>query len=420
MFERMKKCQINNSQSKGFTLIEMAIVILISGMFIATAVRVYTNETKKHRFNKTIANLEKTQAAVDEFFSREGRYPCPADPRLPPGDSMFGREWCTDAPPLPPHVGVSPNIVYETLGSRDADNDGALDPVAIGIVPFVTLSEDVVSTRYSVAEGYDAYNYAYSYAVSDIMTRNSYNYSAPVPPMLGVIDVRDANANSVITPVGTAQYVVFSHGETGEGAYTRQGTRIGNCFIPGLSVIPPAGFNPGAAGITVELENCDNNDVIFVKELRSFADNDNFNDDILFFAKNLQFEIWRVSAFSPSTDTYYYNTNMGSISTGSLPPTSLLYVSGSIRAQNEMNADVGYCPLTYTSAGECVQPQFLGGSGYTCGLGEVATGIENNELVCEPLLTGHPQFLSYCSAGEFMTGFTIDRSNGATAICDTP
>lgn len=402
---------------RAFTLVEVAIVILISGLFIAMGATVYTNQMRGYYYQKTLDNLQQTQYAITEFFFRYGRYPCPADPTLPPGDSMYGREWCTDTPPLPPHVGVSPNIAYRSFGARDTDKDGFPNTVAIGVLPFATLDEKVINTPYVIANAFDGYGHMLSYAVSDDMTKNRYSYSNPVPPTLGAINVRDANNVSVVFPEKSAHYVVYSHSETAEGAYTKEGNRIGNCFIPGLTVIPSTGYNPGTAGIQVELENCDNNDAIFVKALTSYADTDDFNDDILYYGMNMQSEIWRVSAYSPATDTYYYNTNPGGIGIGTSTPTTLLYVSGDIRAQTEIKSSAGYCPLTFTSAGQCVNPEFLGGTGDTCPPGEVATGIEHNSLVCRPLLTGPPNFLSYCSGGEYMTGFTIDGSGNATPIC---
>lgn len=406
-------------RERAFTLVEMAIVVLVSGLFIAMAVKIYSNQMRGFRYNQTIEHMKQTQYAMTEFFFRYGRYPCPADPTLPPGDPMYGREWCPDAPPSPP---VSLNITYTSFGARDTDKDGLSNTVAIGILPFKTLDEDVINTPYVIADAYDGYGNVLSYAVSDDMTRNMYSYADPVPPTLGAINVRDANNISVVTPEASAHYVIYSHGETAEGAYNKQGNRRGNCFIPGLSVLPSAGFSLATPGVQVELENCDNQDAIFIKELRAFADTDDFNDDILYYGINMQAEIWRVSAFSPSTDTYYYNTNPGGIGVGVTTPTSILYISGDVRAESQIKSTNGFCPLTYSGVGDCVDPEFLGGSGFTCPDGEVAIGIENNQLVCVPLLSSSPSFVGYCSAGSYMTGFSLSvdstyNNPTATPIC---
>lgn len=427
----MKKKRVTSKSITGFTLVEMAVVTLISGLLFVVAAKLYSNETKKYKFNQTIDRIDITQQAINEYFFRFGRYPCPADPGLAPTHALYGRAQCR-ANIFAPNPPQAPNLVYTNFGSRDAGGgpdgalppDGALDFVAIGVVPFVTLDEDTLNTPYTVADGFDSYGHVLSYAVTEYMTNDgTYSYTNPVKPRLGAVNVRDVNAQSVVTPDNSAHYVIYSHGETGEGAYNKQGTRLTNCFVPALLVTPPAGFNPGTPGMQVELENCDNNDAIFIQDLRSYANGDDFNDDVLRFGINMQSEIWRVSPLSPLNDTNYFNTNLGSISTGNAVPTSILYVSGTIRAQSEMRSDNRFCPLVYASVNDCLDPDFLAGDllggtgGDECAPGEVVTGIERNQLICAPLLAGPPNFLSYCSGGTFMTGFSLDALGDATPIC---
>lgn len=394
------------SDDAGFTLVEMAIVVLIAGFFFAAGVKMYSNEMEKAQYIETQDNLETSQEVINAFYFQNGRYPCPANPILTPSDPDYGREDCS--------CGLG--MACTNVGARDADGDGVADNVMIGVVPFRDLDDNVAETPYSVAEGFDGYHNMLSYAVTEEMTSTAYNFGNPVNPRLGAINVRDYNNQAVVDPDSSAHYVIFSHGKTAEGAYKRQGNRITPCSVGGLTV---PGLNP--AGIQIELENCDNNDAIFIKEFQSLGDGDRFYDDVLHYGINMQSIIWRDSIFAPIGETHYYNTNSGFIGAGTLTPNTKLHVAGDIRAETQMESDLGYCDIT--EAGDCLDPDFLGGSGFTCPPGLVATGIENNQLVCEDIWTSGINFSSgSCpGAGEFITSFSIDNLGNVSVIsCAIP
>lgn len=425
----------------------MAILMIISGFFMTAALQFWNNQQTVKRYRSTVERMELTQEVVNEYFVRFGRYPCPADPRLSPGDAGYGEAACRPDNSAPCAAGWPPNgPKCVSMGARDADDDGASDRVLIGALPFATLSSGAtgLTTPFAVAEGFDAYGNVLSYAVTENMTDQSYTYSRPVKPRLGAIEVRDANNRSVVTPEGIAHYVIFSHGPTAEGAYTREGNRIGNCFVPGITSVPPGGFNPGTPGMQVELENCDNNDAIFVKELRSFADTDEFNDDILFYGVNMQDQIWRNSTFAPVGDQYYYNTNLGYIGVGTINPGAPLHIAGAtatMRVETASNADLGFCDLAgppdiaagdSPTQGDCLDPAFLAGDleegtgGFACESGHVATGIEENELVCVPLLDTSPGATinwvsppgSSCPPGEVVKAIEVRANNSMELFCE--
>lgn len=413
-----------SNYSKGFTLVEMAIVTLVSGFFLVMIVKSYSNEFQRQKHQETREHIEATQGAINEFYFREGRYPCPADPRLPPSDPDYGMEACRPDPTVACVSGAPPpgEPACTSDFARDADGIGGPDRVLIGAVPFITLDLNVVDTPYAVRQGSDGYGRLLSYAVSELMTSAAASYLNPVNPKLGAIDVVDVNNNPVVQPQGSAHYVIFSHGETGVGAYTKRGTLVENCFVSATASPPASGFNPGTAGIQVELENCDNNDAIFVKDLSSYADSDDFNDDVLYFGVNPQTQIWRNSPLAPTGSTYYYNTNAGNVGVGTVSPISKLHVAGDVEAESQaMSTTIeGFCGL---SGSDCLDPDFLGGSGFDCPDGEVAVGIEDNQLVCQPLLSGPPTFSTDCASitpGSFMTGFSVDFSGNATPVCVVP
>ena len=90
---RTLKAKHHNNQS-GFTLIEMAIVILILGVGIAAFVPLYNVHLKKERVEATQKHVEMATEAIGHFRSLYGRYPCPASLTDDRDDSSYGREDC--------------------------------------------------------------------------------------------------------------------------------------------------------------------------------------------------------------------------------------------------------------------------------------------------------------------------------------
>lgn len=399
------------NKSAGFTLVEMAIVLIIVGLLIAAGLpglQVYNN---KKNFEKTQENMRLAQEALREFYGLNGRYPCPADPTLAPGDEDYGEEVCradiADACPS--------GLFCTDVGSRDANNDGAPDPVLIGTLPSKTIADNALFAKFKLANGQDAFLMKLTYAVSELMTDQVYNISNPANIQLGAIALKDEFERDLLDPPDSAHYIILSHGDNSRGAFSTDGADIGDCTIVtgATPTPPPAGSNIGASGIELEKENCDRNDAIFVKALRSMADNDSYFDDTLFFNATVASSLWRRSNFSPPTDAYLYNTNLGDVGIGVTDPTNKLEINGDIKTETSIIADGRYCAPDAT---DCVAPEALGGSAMTpCPAGQIATGIENNDLICAPLFTG-PISFSCPISGQFVTGF----SNQGNVNCAFP
>lgn len=397
-------------EAQGFTLIEMAVVVLVTGLLFSSVVSLYDTYLANRNYRTTVDNINLAQDALGEFLGIYGRYPCPADPGLAPGHPDYGVEQCravTD--PCPDISGA----IKCQLG-RDADGDGVDEPVVIGALPAVTLAENVVDVPFVANKGIDGYGMKLNYAVSEGMALETLSLANPANPNLGVIDVKDKNGRSAVVPEESAHYVVYSNGDNGLGAYTKNGMSIGGCIVTSTSSPIPPGFNPGMGGIEVEKENCDNNDTSFVQELQSKDEgSDDYYDDILFVGINNMTSLWRRSFLSPGTETYLYNTNLGFVGVGNTNPSSALHVTGDLKTESYTQTDntgtgaaVGYCDMAEDN---CLHPQFLGGVGDDCPSGQAAVGIETNTLVCQPIFTGPISFS--CPPGQFVTAF----SNRATS-----
>jgi len=384
------------SSQKGFTLVEIAIVLLISGftmMVAANFVKQYTIDTQ---YIKTIENIEMVQTALREYVGLNGVYPCPADPTLGPNDANYGVSQCRDyiSGAFDPDncTNVPLNITCTTVSSRDGDSNGAQDVVMIGVIPFKTLADRVVSTPFREHHRLDGYGMLFSYAVTEHMTNtNIYNISNPTNPKTGAIRVEDENQRSVTIPDASAHFIAFSHGENKLGGYSVSGDRSGNCMVA-LGGAPPALPTPGpitGAGIKLELENCDNNDAIFEQGIRSLGDNDNYNDDILVYVATGINALWKRQISSPVGESYIYNTNLGNVGIGTDNPSDKLHVMGSIEAE-EMAIARGFLnsggEMDYfcnQTGADCVDPDFIGGDLVPpCPSGQVAYAIGDNQIEC--------------------------------------
>ncbi len=113
----------------GFTVVEIAIVVIISGLLLAAAVAVLNSVDKRAKNGTTIQRMETIMDAMSAFASRNYRIPCPADPSRPTGGvEPFGSEDGGNA------AGTAIGVC--SFAARTTD----------GIVPFATLQlseEDV-------------------------------------------------------------------------------------------------------------------------------------------------------------------------------------------------------------------------------------------------------------------------------------
>lgn len=424
----MRKITFKNSKTQaGFTLLELALVIIISGfsmLMLTEFMRVYT---VNGRYETTLENTRMAQRALREFFVVQKRYPCPADPTLLPNDLEYGKERCrldgdiinfpdicttTDIPPFP--------LECTWASSRDGDQNGNPDVVTIGILPFRTLYNEIVATPFVEAHKKDGYGTYLSYAVTEQMTYKWHGIDRPTNPNSGAINVVDENGISVITPDSSAHYVLFSHGDNGRGGYTMSGTMIDDCQITvidafGNPVQADAAAGLNGAGIITEIENCDNTDALFVKGIRSLAENSDYYDDLLFFNKPGKVPLWTQSLDPnvPLGESYIHNTNQGHVGIDVPDPEQQLHVN------TELGAEVSTIGVKYCgNAGDetiCVEPEMIAGTGSICpNANEVAYAIQNNRVVCRDVIW--QPLLSSCLTGQYLKGF----SNLGNPLCDTP
>lgn len=405
----------------GFTLLEMAIVMIVSGLIMASLVGVYSVYVQNQRLDAVAAKQSIITSTVFSYFSNieNGRYPCPARPDLPIEDMMSGVEDCTILDPGYA-VGTCLNGICKA-GGRDtfADADGDPDIVLIGAVPYKTLTTGINNSLqcFSYTDGSplpctdpDAYNpaesklkdvnmrdtvnpwlYQMSYAVSASQTsKATFNSS------YGAIDVTTEAGISLVDPPGSAHFVIIDSGPNAMGAYTAAGVLVTPC----------------TAG-TMDAENCDG-DATFIAGLRNMGDGAEYFDDTVVYQAYVASQLWMFSG--PNI----YNVNPGNVGIGTSNPLQKLHVVGDVRA-SKLATDV-LCDIT---GDNCWDPDILGSSeGTVCsdepsapGKFRIMTGIKNGAVTCSGEIDVPTLPLGQsCPTGQYMVGLTI--SGGL--ICEVP
>ena len=104
--------------TSGFTLIEMAMVLLILGLLLGSGLRLISTQLEQHKIRQTQLLLDEVRRALLGFAITHGRLPCPASSSSAGQESPSGGGACTH-----PHDGWLPAA---TLGLSSGNDDGYL------------------------------------------------------------------------------------------------------------------------------------------------------------------------------------------------------------------------------------------------------------------------------------------------------
>jgi len=385
---------------KGFTLLEIAVVMIMLGLVIAPAASMY----HQHRIDKDIEKVEDDIAqitnALGSYRATYGRYPCPAATNIGPGNAVYGFEFANNCTASAPAAGSCSNGVctrHNSVSTRD---------VIIGSIPYKALN---LQESNSFDSGINRYVYA---VTLDLTSNVSFNMSG------GGISVLDTNdmSKSLITPKGEAHFVVLSHGKNGFGGISRSGASGSAC----------------ASGSAVEQENCDS-DAAFAA---GGYDIDDFDDRVAYFTPVEPSE-WQYSASGGFDDAIHLkNTDsfaIGADATDDLGPEAQITVkettvgSGSILATGDFRSEE-LCKPGSTGAADCFEPELIGGAlvpnggyfevgatgGMSCydgpGTPKYMVGISNSNILCTD------EIYMACPSGKIVISIDADGN----VKCDDP
>jgi prepilin-type N-terminal cleavage/methylation domain-containing protein len=248
----MRLAQPWRKHEHGFTLIELAVVLLIVGLISGGLLSAWATQIVQQRINTTKANAETIKTALVNFVSRNNRLPCPAIDGLLPSAAAYGQEATT------------PGTCTGSAGIGVAPNDAAR-----GIVPWIAVGLSGESAS-------DAYNNRFTYQITKAATGLN---ATTLASLQGILTLHgDAPITLGIAPTGNqingcnatagnnscngfAVVVILSHGKNGVGAIGEDGTLL------------------AAPTSAQEIQNAGNNNA-FVRSDYSTVDA-NYFDDIL-------------------------------------------------------------------------------------------------------------------------------------------
>jgi prepilin-type N-terminal cleavage/methylation domain-containing protein len=236
MFGWETNVQINRFNT-GFTLLEMAVVLLIVGLLLSGLLPTLSAQAEQQRIADTRKQMNEIRDALLGFAVSKGRLPCPADGTLT-SENNAGME-----------LTAGSGVAMVCSSNR-------------GVVPWVTLGvneTDAWGRRYS-------YRITSTFADGEDGTGSNCAVSSGVSFQLcslGNLTVYKTSGGAKVSDNLPA--VIVSHGQNGLGAYTPQGNQING-------------------SIADESENADNNNSFVSKEFTT-----SFDDLVLWLSPNLLF-----------------------------------------------------------------------------------------------------------------------------------
>lgn len=400
----MRSTVDKKSAQAGYTLVEIAIVMLLIGIFAGAGLHLWGIYQLNQRSEATELSRIRISTYLNDFKALYGRYPCPARYDAERDDSDYGVEGnCADVT-VPP--GSCSNGYCVELSQRTVTmSDGTIitPRVRRGTIPFRTLfmPEEMA---------YDAYNARFSYAVTEILT--NWRTFSVARGGISVIDGEEPAPHSVVDPPHSALYFVFSHGKDNVGAYNMNGQLILQC-----------------GGTMLDNENCNTDSVnrfaIYRSSLQSefkldtvdagvvvpggggvAVDANPHYDDQVDFRGLVAQPIFKISDTDP--DNIHDVLTADKILTVGLlrGENAKLNVTGNLRTVDTQSVEL--CQGGVSN--QCFEPYLIGGTGMHCPNGEFARAIGDNRFTCDDDL---PPVDCVNKGGRFIIG--ID-SNGE-AIC---
>ena len=244
-----------NSRESGFTLVEVAIVMLILGVLLAGASAFFISQIKAANYNETQTKLEAIDLALQAYLDRNGHYPCVAANDAAPETATYGIAVGGDDCTVAPLAGTSQagSVRDAAIAAADGITLPGTHNVRVGSIPTRTLN---------IPDDYanDGWGNRFTYAITEVLASDG-QYDRDH----GGVSVDDSGGNSVVQPDDSAHYIIISHGETGAGSVSRNGGTRLDC---------------PAAGASLDEENC-NDDAVFIETTLASDTGATFYDDVV-------------------------------------------------------------------------------------------------------------------------------------------
>ena len=416
--KRVFSSPLRTVKEAGYSLIEMSIGLLILGVILASLFHAYNIYMQNERTTKTLLNVENAVTRLQAFRQENGFYPCPAPLTSLRTDAAYGVP--TNCADTSQGIGTcAGGICIEESVRTDM---GTKPRVRVGMIPFRALQLDEKEIA-------DAYGQRLLYAVTERQA-----VLATFQEKEGGINVVDENGTSQVTPPGSANFIVLSHGPNGLGAYNHFGAPQQAC---------------ASAVASLELENCRDfaappNDAVYGFSSLSLSGAANNFDDVVQYFVASENPLWRRE--NPLSENIV-DMSDGFVGVGTSNPAQTLTItqstvattganagklvntnskgsgeeSGALRVQGKLMAD-HYCE---PGGLNCFQPKNITGdnisadpdAGMKCPTGTYMVAVEGNgtdaKPKCEPVRVMCP------AATPALVGLNADGSPKCSAVLNT-
>lgn len=421
---------------RGFTLVEFAVLIVMSGFLLAAGITAYYVYISNVKYHASLDRIQNAYSSLSNYQNAKSAYACPSDPSLPITDINFGVEkrvlvagqyvcWATQnlavgacnaaAQPYPNSKAGGMCRVYGARHTIANTNPPAvMDIILTGGLPYRSMKggeEDLSAAAcYTIGTAPPTPTVACDLNNDGIVDPGVYIGATPVGSPIqagagfkeisleGALDAWNYQMSYVVTENAT---VASTYGQGQYGAIDVQ-TESG---VPLLSPAASSNFviiehgddHSGAytAGGVItypcgsfaaqkDFNNCNytGNGGVYVSGLRSMGAGANHFDDVLEFHSALISKLWETDP-NPSFPNNIYNLNLGYVAigtpngdcmNGTVPvPCQELDVKGYIRVTTAGNA----AQICDKNDSNCWSPKLIGGppgaSGNECPPGD-ATG----------------------------------------------
>lgn len=176
-----------HSKRYGFTLLELAMVLVVSGLMLGFVLKTTQTVNTKECYADTQQRMATIKAAIERFTMKNDRFPLPAQRNVGVESPSYGRE----------------ALVANLDSVTNADTTVAV----FGAVPFQVLGIPVENAA-------DCWGHKFTYVVTKDLTDAT---KFVVPTTNGAMTVK-TNIGDVTPFLSDAGYILISHGEDALGA----------------------------------------------------------------------------------------------------------------------------------------------------------------------------------------------------------
>lgn len=210
------------SARRGFSLIELSIVLVVVSLLAAGGLMIATQNARDAKQAELVSKMDTIEKAIKSFVRQNGRLPCPSRPSLAPGactgsTACYGFEFCNAT------AAATWNATFRTRTSAPVaqgvtlpDGNAVTSYVIAGTLPFALLGlpeemeTDPWGNRFTYAMDLVGASVG---ATVTVPVLNYYNAQSGI----GRITIKDEYAGNTLTSSAIA--VLVSHGPNGNGAF---------------------------------------------------------------------------------------------------------------------------------------------------------------------------------------------------------